>query len=142
MPLDGTILNRRILLWALFLGLTAIRSIPGHAKSNGDGGGDGDGRGGRDDRGDDHSGRNDDDSRDDDRDKDAIRNAVRKGEAAPLRDILSMVRNTYQGEVVRIRLTKRKGNFVYFIRMIDPKNRVVDIRVNAQTRQIMDVKGF
>ena len=102
MPLSETILNRRKLLWALILGLMTFRAEPVQAKNSGDG--DSDGGDGRDDRGDGHNGRDDDDSRDDgdtrDRDKDAIRNAVRKGEAAPLRDILSMVRKSYRGEVV------------------------------------------
>ena len=134
MPLSETILNRRKLLWALILGLMTCRAGPGQAKNSGDGGD------GRDDRGGDYSGRDDGDTRD--RDKNAIRNAVRKGEAAALRDILSMVRKSYRGEVVRIRLIKRKGDFVYSKRMVDAKNRIIDIRINTQTRQIMDVKGF
>jgi hypothetical protein len=124
----------------------------GHGGGDDDdgGGGDNSGHGGGDDRDDDDR---DDDDRDDDRDRDEdesekeddddkIRAAVNRGDAEPLRNILSIVRRRYKGDVVRIRLTGRGTNMLYRIRLIDPKNKLIEVRVNARTARIVGAAGF
>ncbi|WP_373505103.1 PepSY domain-containing protein [Aestuariivirga sp.] len=71
-----------------------------------------------------------------------IRAAVRRGEAEPLRDILLAVRKRYKGEVVRIRLTGRGRNMQYRIRIIDAKNKLIEVRVNAKTARIVGASGL
>lgn len=120
-----------------------------------DGGGDdggndnsGPGGGGDDDKGgDDHSGPGDgDDDRDDSaspsrNDQERIRDAVSRGDAAPLRDILAAVRRKYRGDIVRIRLSGSGSRMVYRIRVIDDDNRLIEVRVNAKTGKIVGAGG-
>jgi hypothetical protein len=133
---------------------------PVGASADDDDGGSDDGGGGRNGSGgggdDDNSGpggggndRDDDreDDRGDDRDGDRndgenrIRDAVRRGDALPLRDILAIVRQKYKGQVVRIRLTGPRDRLVYRIRMIDTQNRLIEVRVNARSRRILGAGG-
>lgn len=153
--------DRRTLLTLLFLGLCAP-GLPAFAKDNdggkGESGGKGDsGKG--DSKGDSDKGDNDsesddrddarderEDARDDrkdareDREKDddeRIREAVARGDAEPLKDILKAVRRRYRGKVVSIRLTGPKTNLQYRIRLIDDDDRLVEVRVNARTARIV-----
>lgn len=147
--------NRRLFLVLMLLGL-AGQGMTAVAKDGDSGGGDGGGGdGGGDDGGGDSSGKGggddsdsgkdsdddnddrdgDDDDRDDDDDK--IRKAVEKGEAEPLRRILSNVRRNYKGKVVKISLTGRGRNMQYRIRLIDTSNRLLEVRVNAKTGRII-----
>ena len=127
--------NRRLFLVLMLLGL-GTQGMPGFARDGESGGGgdsDGGGDGGDDDGGDDNSGKNDDDDSDDDK----IRNAVEAGQAEPLRKILSRVRRNYKGQVVKISLTGQGRNLQYRIRIIDPSNRLVEVRVNARSGRII-----
>lgn len=133
--------NRRLFLVLMLLGL-GTQGMPGFARDDESGGGgdsdggdsDGGGDGGDDGGGDDNSGKNDDD---DDSDDDKIRNAVEAGQAEPLRKILSRVRRNYKGQVVKISLTGQGRNLQYRIRIIDPSNRLVEVRVNARSGRII-----
>lgn len=112
-----------------------------------DNSGPGGGGGGDDDGGDDHSGPGDgDDDRDDSAspsrsDQERIRDAVNRGDAAPLRDILAAVRRKYRGDIVRIRLSGSGSRMVYRIRVIDDDNRLIEVRVNAKTGKIVGAGG-
>lgn len=112
-----------------------------------DNSGPGGGGGGDDDGGDDHSGPGDgDDDRDDSaspsrNDQERIRDAVSRGDAAPLRDILAAVRRKYRGDIVRIRLSGSGSRMVYRIRVIDDDNRLIEVRVNAKTGKIVGAGG-
>ena len=139
--------DRRLFLTLLLLGL-AGQGLPALAKDGdsggSDGGGDDSGGGDSDNSGSGNS--NDDDSDDDDRkdddDDDRIRDAVRKGDAQPLRKILSAVRNVYKGQVVRIRLTGTGRNLLYRISLIDRSNRLLEVRVNAKTARVIGTTGL
>lgn len=152
--------NRRLFLVLMLLGL-AGHGMPAIAKDGDSGGGDGGGSGGGDDGGDggsddgggDDDGGDRDNDRDDDRDDDdrddddhdddrdddddKIRDAVRAGQAEPLRKILSSVRRKYKGEVVKIRLTGAGRTMQYRIRLIDTANRLFEVRVNAKSGRII-----
>ncbi len=109
--------------------------------NSGSGGGD-DGDSDSDDDSDDDSGsgRSGSGQSDDDDDDDRIRAAVRGGEAAPLRDILDVVRKSHRGKIVNIRLTGSGSRLAYRIRMLDSANRLIEIKVNAKTRKITSVR--
>ena len=122
----------------------------GGGNSGGDHGGDDGGKGGSDhgDDGDDGDGGSnsskgkdgdDDDDKDDDRDSSKIRNAVKRGEAASLGKILPAVRRKYPGKVVRIRLTGQGAKLTYRIRLISRDNKLLEVRVDAQSGLIIGI---
>jgi uncharacterized membrane protein YkoI len=134
---------------ALVFAVFGSCAVPALAKngSSGGGGNSGSGGGGDDDNDRDDNDRDDGDDRDDDDDKEEdddsrnrIRDAVKRGDAASLRDILAAIRKRFKGEIVRIRLTGSGRNLVYRVRLIERSGRVIDLRVNARTRRIIDVR--
>jgi hypothetical protein len=129
------------------LTISEAKASSGSDGGGGDGGGGGDSSGGGDGGGDssgggdDSSGGGDDDDhsgKDDDSKK--AREAVRSGKAASLGEVMGIVRKKFKGEVVRVRLTGSGKNLTYRIRMIDQQNRLLEIRVNAVSRQILSAK--
>lgn len=122
----------------------------GNSGSGGSGGDDNDNDDNDDDSDDDSDDDNDDSDRsgssrssdNDDDDDDRIRAAVRGGEAAPLRDILAVVRESYRGKIVNIRLTGSGSRLAYRIRLLDNANRLIELRVNAKTRKITSVRNL
>jgi Peptidase propeptide and YPEB domain len=158
--------SRRLVLMFMLLGLVGQAAPKAFAK-DGDSGSDGGGSdGGSDDGGDSDDGGSDDGGSDDndnsgsgssddgdddggktstsknDDDNKRIRSAVRDGKAEPLRKILSTVRKRYKGEVVRIRLSGKGKGLLYRIRIIEPSNRLIEVRVNASTGRIVGAAGF
>lgn len=72
----------------------------------------------------------------------AIR-AVNEGEILPLDEILVKVNQTYAGRIISINLKdNEKGLFgwVYDIMLIEPGNKVKQLRVDAGTSTILSVK--
>jgi len=115
----------------------------------GDDGGGNSGHGGGDDKGGDDDGRDGDrgdddrdDDKNDDEDDDRIRDAVKRGEAESLRNILPVVRRKYPGKVVRIRLTGVGRRRTYRIRVIDSSNQLFEVRVDAQSGRIMGISNL
>ena len=140
---DGFPLTRRSAMLALVFAMFGSCAAPALAKNGSSGSGGNSGSGG----GDDDDNDRDDDDRDDDDDEDEeddsrnrIRDAVKRGDAASLRDILAAIRKRFKGEIVRIRLTGSGRNLVYRVRLIERSGRVIDLRVNARTRRIIDVR--
>ncbi|MFN4143134.1 PepSY domain-containing protein [Aestuariivirga sp.] len=77
-----------------------------------------------------------------DRDDWQIRAAVRRGDAEPLRKILSVVRKRYDGKVVRITLGGRGSGLHYRIRILASDDRLIEVKVNARTASILSVAGL
>lgn len=134
--------DRRLFLTLLFLGLCAPGQLA--LAKDGDGGkGNSGSGGGKGDDGKDDGDKEDDDKDDDDedgREKDddeRIREAVARGDAEPLKDILKALRRRYKGEVVNIRLSGEGPDLQYRIRIIDPNDRLIEVRVNARTARII-----
>jgi hypothetical protein len=88
------------------------------------------------------SAKNSDDGEDEEDDSQRIRAAVKKGEAAPLRKILDAVRQKYKGEIVGIKLVGKGKSLQYRIRLIDPKNNLIEVRVDAARATIVGTAGF
>lgn len=157
---------RRNLVWLVLMGVLALQPGAAFAK-DGDGenssGGSEDGDGGdRDDNGDGHHFDNDDDDRDEDSDSlsssngagsrasvsnrtstpenNAI-NEVRSGNAAPLREVLDIVRKSYDGEIVHVSLSGSGTSLTYGIRLLDKSSKILDLRVNAQNLAISSSPG-
>lgn len=100
------------------------------------GGGDDSGSG-SDDEGDDSSGSGGGGKRKDAR---KARDAVKKGKAAPLREVLKLVRSQYPGRVIKVDVSEKSSNLIYSIKLIDDHNRRMQIRVNANQRRIIGAK--
>ena len=69
--------------------------------------------------------------------------AVNEGEILPLDEILVKVNQTYAGRIISINLKdSEKGLFgwVYDIMLIEPGNKVKQLRVDAGTSTILSVK--
>ena len=155
---------RRNLVWLVLMGVLALQPSAAFAK-DGDGenssGGSEDGDD-RDDNGDGHHFDNDDDDRDEDSDSlsssngagsrasvsnrtstpenNAI-NEVRSGNAAPLREVLDIVRKSYDGEIVHVSLSGSGTSLTYGIRLLDKSSKILDLRVNAQNLAISSSPG-
>lgn len=133
----GNLITRRLLLLGAVIWLPAAAASrafadddKGDGKDDGGGGGKGGGSAGGGSSGASGNGGSDD-----------IRAAVKSGEAAPLKDILSVVRQNYPGQVVSIKLGGAANRLVYLIRVIDTSNRLIEIHVNAKSRKIISVAG-
>jgi len=83
----------------------------------------------------------DDDNDDDDPDHEAARRARAAGEIAPLTQIIEHVRKKHAGEIVGIELDREAGRWVYEVKLITPRNRYLEIYVDARGGDILKVEG-
>jgi hypothetical protein len=69
------------------------------------------------------------------------RDAVKEGRAAPLSDVLRVIKAKYKGDVVGAKLRGDAGRLTYRIKMLcdDGKLRVID--ADAKTKRIIKVSG-
>lgn len=72
-----------------------------------------------------------------DRDFERAREAVEKGEALPLADILLKVRNNLGGEVVGVFFKRKRGRWIYEFRVIDRSGQLWEVYVDAATARIL-----
>ncbi len=74
------------------------------------------------------------------RDHDDARQAVEAGEIRPLAEILNIVRGKLPGEVIRVKLERKEGRWVYEFRVVDGKGRLFEVYVAARSGEIERVK--
>ena len=122
----------------LLAGLMALPAGTAFAKdgdddNSGSGGGDDDNSG---------SGGDDDDNSGSGKRGEArtARDAVKRGKVIPLRDVLKLVRSKYPGRVIKVDVSEKGNSLIYSIKLIDEKNRRMQIRVNANQRKIIGAK--
>ncbi|AYR21696.1 PepSY domain-containing protein [Alcaligenes faecalis] len=74
---------------------------------------------------------------------DQAREAVRRGEALRLREVLKRVRQTYPGRVLRVQFDydERFELWVYDLRMLVDDNRLLRLKVDALTGKVLLVRG-
>lgn len=74
---------------------------------------------------------------------DQAREAVRRGEALPLREVLRRVRVDYPGRVLRVQFEydERFGVWVYDIRMLFDDKRLLRLKVDALSATVLRVRG-
>ncbi len=73
-------------------------------------------------------------------DQDAARQAVEQGEIKPLADILAAIRGKLPGDVVGVEIERKRDRWYYELRVADPKGRLFEVYVNAQTGTIDRIK--
>jgi uncharacterized membrane protein YkoI len=75
-----------------------------------------------------------------DRDHDRAREALERGEALPLTDILARVRPALGGEVVGVSFKRDRdngGRWIYEFKVIRPDGRLVEMDVDARTARVL-----
>jgi hypothetical protein len=72
------------------------------------------------------------------RDQDEAQAAVKSGAIRPLEDIVAGLRVRMPGEIVKIKLEREHGLWVYEFRVLDPRGRLREVTVNASTGAVMD----
>jgi uncharacterized membrane protein YkoI len=74
------------------------------------------------------------------RDHDEARRAVEAGEIRPLAEVLNLVRAKLPGEIVRVKLERENGLWVYEFRGVDSKGRLFEVYVDGRTGEIKRIK--
>ncbi|MGE3720197.1 MAG: PepSY domain-containing protein [Bauldia sp.] len=74
------------------------------------------------------------------RDHDEARRAVEAGEIRPLAEILNLVRGKLPGEIVRVKIERENGLWVYEFRVVDSKGRLFEVYVDGRTGEIKRIK--
>lgn len=72
------------------------------------------------------------------RDQDEAREAVERGAIRPLEEILAKLRERFPGEVVKVKLEREHGLWVYEFRLLDPRGRLREITVDAATGAVTE----
>ena len=69
-----------------------------------------------------------------------LRRDVERGEVRPLSEILAAVREKFPGEVVKVEAERHDGRWLYELRVLADKGRILEIHVDARTEAIERVK--
>ncbi|WP_296713704.1 PepSY domain-containing protein [Rhodoblastus sp.] len=72
------------------------------------------------------------------RDQDEAREAVERGAIRPLEEILAKLHDRFPGEIVKIKLEREHGLWVYEFRLLDPRGRLREITVDAATGAVTE----
>jgi uncharacterized membrane protein YkoI len=72
------------------------------------------------------------------RDQDEAREAVERGAIRPLEEILAKLRERFPSEVVKVKLEREHGLWVYEFRLLDPRGRLREITVDAATGAVTE----
>lgn len=75
-----------------------------------------------------------------DSDHERAQRARERGEILPLERILELVRERIAGEVVKIELEREHGIWIYEIKLIDTRDRLLEIEVNAGNGDIIEIE--
>jgi uncharacterized membrane protein YkoI len=74
------------------------------------------------------------------RDHDEARAVVEAGDARPLAEILDIVRGKLPGDVIRVKLERKGGHWIYEFRVVDGKGRLFEVYVDARNGEIERTK--
>ncbi len=74
------------------------------------------------------------------RDHDEARRAVEAGEIRPLVEILNLARGKLPGEIVRVKIEREDGVWVYEFRVVDREGRLFEVYVDGRTGEIKRIK--
>jgi uncharacterized membrane protein YkoI len=75
------------------------------------------------------------------RDHDRAREALERGEALPLAEILARVRPELDGEVVGISFEREGGRWIYKFKLVGRAGRLAEIQVDAATARVLKRKA-
>ena len=70
-------------------------------------------------------------------DEEQARHALELGEVVPLDHVIATLREAVPGEVSSVELEKENETWVYEFKVISPEGRMLKVRVNAKTGQLV-----
>lgn len=73
-------------------------------------------------------------------DQDRAREALERGEALPLTDILARVRPGLGGEIVGVSFEREDGRWIYEFKVVGPDGRLKEVYVDAATALVLKQK--
>jgi hypothetical protein len=69
------------------------------------------------------------------------RDAVRRGDIRSLEDVMTVVQRRYPGQLLDVRFDQGGGRYVYNLKMLTHRGRVLLVAVDARTAKILGVTG-
>lgn len=82
----------------------------------------------------------DDDGEEERQQLEVMREAVERGEAKSLSEILEIARKSRSGEVVGVEFEMKGRMWIYEVKIAEKTGRIVELHVNAATGQILKVE--
>ncbi len=76
-----------------------------------------------------------------DHDQEQARRALEAGEILPLDEILQEVQQRYPGTVVELELTSEGGRWVYELELLAADGRLLRLRIDAKSKQLLPEEG-
>lgn len=73
------------------------------------------------------------------RSQDCALDAFKSGEIRPLSEILAVARAQVPGEVVKVKLEREKGVWIYEMKILTPAGKRREVEINAQTLAVIKV---
>ena len=80
----------------------------------------------------------DDDDGDDARQHYEAQQALKNGEVRPLEEIIAAVRKEISGDIIEIEFERDDGRYIYELEIIQPSGQVIEIKVDAATKVILE----
>lgn len=74
---------------------------------------------------------------DDVREQYEAREALRQGKIRPLEEIVAAVREKFAGDIIEIEFEVEDGRYIYEIEIIQPSGQIVEVEVDALTKNII-----
>ena len=81
-----------------------------------------------------------DDSKDGHEDHDRARQAVQSGQVRPLSEVLNGLKLSHPGQVLEVELERDDGHWIYEIKLLQAQGRLIKLKVNATTAEVIKVK--
>ena len=72
-----------------------------------------------------------------DGDQDRARAAVERGEIRPLGEVLAAARTVVPGEVIKLKLEREDGRWVYELKILTPQGRRRELEIDARSLAIL-----
>lgn len=66
------------------------------------------------------------------------REALRQGKIRPLEEIISAVREKFSGDIIEIEFEVEDGRYIYELEIIQPSGQIIEIEIDALTKEILD----
>lgn len=77
------------------------------------------------------------DDADDVREQHEAREALKQGKVRPLEEIIAAVREKIAGDIIEIEFEVDDGRYIYEIEIIQPSGQIVEVEVDALTKEII-----
>jgi uncharacterized membrane protein YkoI len=74
-------------------------------------------------------------------DHDRAERARALGEIRPLEEIMPLVRDRITGEIANIELERNHGVWIYEFKVIDRAGRLIEVRIDAKTGELVKIEG-